>query len=107
MGDMEWELRNLPEAVKWWIKSVAVQVGSQYATDYVAFLYLSYVAEAIGIRTVCAKLRSWVDRLRPGQIRLDAQAANALYSVTDSKATPAMRYAIELLDQHYLSKREE
>jgi hypothetical protein len=48
-----------------------------------------------------------VDRLRPGQIRLDAQAANALYSATGSKATPAMRYAIELLDQHYLSRREE
>jgi hypothetical protein len=107
MGELEWELHNLPEAVKWWIKSIAVQVGSQYATDYVAFLNLSYVAEALRMRVVCSKLRSWVDRMRSGQLRLNAQAANALYSAVDSNEASAMRYAIELLDRHYLSKREE
>jgi HEAT repeat protein len=107
MAEMEWERHNLPEAVKWWIKSVALQVGSQYATDYVPFLYLSYVAEALGIQVACSKLRSWVDSIRSGQLRLDAQAANALYSATSSQGTAAIRRAIELLLKHYLSSREE
>jgi HEAT repeat protein len=107
MGDLEWERRDLPEAVKWWIKSVAVQVGSQYVTDYVAFLQLSYVAEALGIRVACSRLRSWVDRIRPGQLRLTAQAANELHLATSRQETPAMRLAIEMLEKHYLRNREE
>jgi HEAT repeat protein len=106
MGELEWERQNLSEAVKWWIKSAAVQVGAQYVTDYVAFLHLSYVADAVGMSAVCAKLRSWVDRLRSGQIRLNAQAANEIYLATNRQATPAVRLALELLDIHYLSNRE-
>ena len=107
LGDLEWERKNLPEAVKWWIKSVAVQVGSQYVTDYVAFLHLSYVAEALGIRVACSELRSWVDRIRSGQIRLNAEATNEFILATSRQETPAMRLAIELLEKHYLSKQEE
>jgi tetratricopeptide (TPR) repeat protein len=107
MGEMEWELQDLFEAVKWWIKSVAVQVGSQYATDYVAFLHLSYVAEALGIRSACLRLRSWVDRMSPGQIRLTAQAANEFYLTTSRQGTLAIRLAIEVLEKQYLSNREE
>jgi HEAT repeat protein len=103
MGEMEWERRNLPEAVKWWIKSVAVQVGSQYVTDYPAFLQLSYVAEALGLGDACSKLRSWVDRLRAGGVRLNAEAANPLYLATSRQGTRAMRVAVELLEKQYLS----
>jgi tetratricopeptide (TPR) repeat protein len=103
MGEMEWERRNLPEAVKWWIKSVAVQVGSQYATDYVPFLQLSYVAEALGLGDACSELRSWVDRLRAGGVRLNAEAANPLYLATSRQGTRAMRVAVELLEKQYLS----
>ncbi len=107
MGSMEWELYDLHGAVRWWIKSIAVQLGSQYVTDYDAFLCLSYVAEAVGMGAVCVKLRSWTDRLRSGQIRLNAQAANEIYVETNRQTTPAVRYAIELLDRHYLNNREE
>jgi len=107
MGSLEWELHDLHGAVLWWIKSIAVQLGSQYATDEDAFLCLSYVAEAIGMGAVCVKLRSWADRLRSGQIRLNTQAANEIYVEVNRQATPAVRFAIELLDRHYLSNREE
>jgi HEAT repeat protein len=107
MGELEWERRNLPEAVKWWIKSVAVQVGSQYATDYVAFLHLSYVAEALGLRTACSELRSWVDRLRSGQIRLTAEAENEFYLATIEQGAPPLQRAIERLEDHYLRSSEE
>jgi hypothetical protein len=82
-------------------------VGSQYATDYVAFLHLSYVAEALGIRSACLRLRSWVDRMSPGQIRLIAQAANEFYLTTSRQGTLAIRLAIEVLEKQYLSNREE
>ncbi len=107
LGDLEWEQKNLSEAVKWWIKSVAVQVGSQYVTDFPSFLSLSYVAEGLGIGLACSELRDWVDRLRSGQLRLNGQAANEFYAATRSQATPAMRLAIEMLEKQYLSQREE
>jgi hypothetical protein len=108
MGDVEWEVHDLHQAVKWWIKSIAIQLGSQSVTDDDGvFLSLSYVAEALGMIGVCSKLRSWADRLRLGQIRLNAQPANDIYLATSRQATPAMRLAIELLDKHYLNKLEE
>ncbi|NLI19946.1 MAG: molecular chaperone DnaK [Clostridiales bacterium] len=107
MGDVEWEVHDLHEAVKWWIKSIVVQLGSQYATDDDAFLYLSYVAETLGMIGVCLKLRSWVDRLRFGQIRLNAQSANDIYLATSRQETSAMRLAIELLDIYYLNEQKE
>jgi HEAT repeat protein len=105
LGDMEWEKQNLSEAVKWWIKSITVQLGSQYVTDYVAFLKLSYVAESFGIRLASLELRAWVDRLRSGQIRLNAQAANELYAATSRQGNPTMRLAIENLESHYLAEQ--
>jgi FMN phosphatase YigB (HAD superfamily) len=107
MGELEWKGRNLSEAAKWWIKSVAVQVGSQYATDYVAFLHLSYVAEALGLRTACSELRSWVDRLPCGRIRLTTDAENELYLATIEQGAPPLQRAIERLEQHYLRSPEE
>jgi HEAT repeat protein len=107
MGELEWGRRDLPEAVKWWIKSVAVQVGSQYATDYVAFLHLSYVAEALGFRSACSELRSWADRLRSGQIRLTTEAENEFYLATIEQGSPPLQRAIERLEEHYLRIPEE
>jgi len=103
MGEIEWELQHLSEAVKWWIRSAVVQVGSQYATHYVPFLHLSYVAEALGIPAACSQMRVWVDRIAGGQIELTAQAANAFYLAGDGQGTTSMRHAIELLYKHYLS----
>jgi hypothetical protein len=48
-----------------------------------------------------------VDRLRSGQIRLTARAANEIYLATSSQGTTSMRLAIELLDKHYLSDHNE
>ena len=106
MGALEWEQQDLSESVKWWTKAVAVQVGSRYVTDWVPFLDLSYVAEQLGIRSACLKLRTWVDRIRSGQLRLNADAANELYSATGIQATTSMRLAIELLEKNYLTDRK-
>jgi tetratricopeptide (TPR) repeat protein len=102
-GDMEWELGHLPEAVEWWIKSIVIQVGTKSLGNFVAFLQLSYVAEAAGLQDACSHLRQFVDRMRAGEIRLNADAANKLYSSTRSQGTASMKQAIDLLDREYLS----
>ena len=53
MGDIERELVNLQEAVKWWIKSIVIQVSTEKIDNYNSFLYLSYVAEKFGLDGVC------------------------------------------------------
>jgi tetratricopeptide (TPR) repeat protein len=102
-GDTEWELGNLPEAVKWWIISIVVQVSTENLDDFVSFLHLSYVAEQLGLGSACSRLRQFVDRIRIGQIRLNGDAANKLYIATRRQGTESMKRAIDLLDREYLS----
>lgn len=102
-GDTEWELGHLAEAVKWWIKSIVIQVGTKSLGNFVAFLQLSYVAEAAGLQGACSHLRRFVDRMRAGEIRLNADVANKLYSATRSQGTASMKQAIDLLDKEFLS----
>ncbi len=102
-GDTEWELDNLPEAVKWWIKSIVVQVSTENLDDFVSFLHLSYVAEQLGLGSACSRLRQFVDRIRIGQIRLNGDAANKLYAATRRQGTESMKRAIDLLDREYFS----
>jgi len=102
-GNIELDMNHLPEAVKWWIKSIVVQVSTQSLGNFVAFLHLSYVAEQLGLDSACSHLRQLVDRMRIGGIRLNAEPANKLYSTTRSQGTGSMKRAIEILDQEYLS----
>lgn len=104
MGDIEWELGNLLEAVKWWIKSIYVQVGYQNQPDnFGPFLYLSYVAEQLDLHKTSSHLRLYVDRIRPGQIRMNAEGANKIYATTKRQGSSSMKRAIELLDKECLS----
>jgi tetratricopeptide (TPR) repeat protein len=102
-GDTEWELGNLPEAVKWWVKSIVIQVSTKSLGNFAPFLQLSYVAEALGLQSACSRLRQFVDRMRPGEIRLNGDAANKLYLATRSQGTESMKRAIGLLDREFLS----
>jgi len=81
---------------------VVLQVGSQYATEYDPFLELSYVAEGFGIRIASMKLRSWVDSIRPGEVRLTAEAADRLLGATNGQGTLPLRLAIEMIEKQYL-----
>ncbi len=56
MADTEWEQGNLPEAVKWWLRSVMIQAGTKSLGDFASFLYLSYVAERSGLADTCSRL---------------------------------------------------
>jgi tetratricopeptide (TPR) repeat protein len=103
MGDTEWETGNLPEAVKWWIKNIVIQVSVHNLDDYVSFLHLSYVAEQLGLPVASSRLRQYVDRIRYGEIRLNPDAANKLYTGTRRQGTESMKRAIDLLDREYLS----
>jgi tetratricopeptide (TPR) repeat protein len=102
-GDMEWELGHLPEAVRWWIKSIVIQTSTNSLGNFVPFLQLSYVAEAAELQGACSHLRQFVDRMRAGEIRLNADVANKLYSATRAQGNASMKQAIDLLDSEYLS----
>jgi hypothetical protein len=102
-GDTEWYPGHLLKAVKWWINSIVIQVGTMNLGSYGAFLYVSYVAEALGLESACLHLRQFVDRIGTGGIRLNAGPANTLFMAARLLGSTSMKRAIDLLDREYLS----
>ncbi|HEY1389115.1 MAG TPA: hypothetical protein VGF38_11275 [Ktedonobacterales bacterium] len=102
MGDIEWQAGNLREAVPWWIKSIVLQASTEHPTEYGPFMYLSYVAEQLGLGGACSRLRDVVDSIRAGKIRLSSEGANPLYAATRREGADSMKQAIQILDSEYL-----
>jgi len=102
MGDTEWELGNLSEAVMWWTRSVIIQVGTKQLGEYSPFLNLSYVAKQLGLDNTCALLRQYVDKIEYGGIRLTGNAVNELYAATRRHGTESMKQVMDTLDRKYL-----
>ena len=67
------------------------------------FLYLAYIAEALGDSASSDRLLSEVDKIRPGQIRLDGTGQSKVFSKVSREGNDSMRRAIQLLCQNYLS----
>ena len=103
MGDLAWGQRDLPGAVHWWIRSVVIQASTDNLAEFAPFLMLSYVAEYLGLAGACAQLRRHVDRMSTGAPRLNADAANELYSEAQRQGTASIRQAIELLVAEHLA----
>jgi tetratricopeptide (TPR) repeat protein len=103
LGDIEFKSENLPEAVKWWIKSVIIQVCTNNLDNYSSFLNLSYIAEQFELMDTTSKLRQFVDAIEVGQIRLNSKASNEIYAITRAQGTKSMRQAIDILNKEYLS----
>jgi HEAT repeat protein len=109
MGELEFQAGNFSEAAKWWIKSVAVQVGTQHAHGWTPFLHLAYVAGGLGLGDASAHLLVWVDRIHSSHPRLIEVGANEIRRlverglVMERGSVPAVLRAVELLDREYLS----
>jgi tetratricopeptide (TPR) repeat protein len=103
MGDTEWELDGLPEAVKWWIRSVVIQISVGKIKLFTPFLYLASVAEQLGLGRTSSRLTQYADRTSSSEIRLDPDVVERLYADTRRQGTESMRRAIELLDREFLS----
>jgi hypothetical protein len=102
-GDLEWAAENLPEAVKWWIKSIIIQVKHQHYDGGSAFIYLSYIAEQIGLIDSYEKLRKYAFNIYGQQITLDEHVANKLRNATDTQGTESLKQAIVHLANNYLT----
>jgi len=103
-ANCKWSENKLGDAVKWWIKSVVLQISSNNIINDNPFLYLSYVSESLGLRSICAELRVFVDRLT-SMGRLNTTAIAKLYDATNLQGNPSMKKAIEVLSKEFLINR--
>jgi len=101
MGQVEWKARNAKEAVYWWAQAVHCRESIKDYADESPYLYLYYVAEALGLPDVAAALIERVDRIRYS-IRLNAAPAADLRDLFRQQATPAMRDVLAGLRGRYL-----
>lgn len=103
MADIYWELKDLNNAVKWWIRSAVLQLSSEFLYDYYPFLNLSYVAVGVGNQSVPVKLLDYVDRIQIGNIRLENNAANAIILGTQQGNCESMNLALVTLNNEFLN----
>ena len=99
MGETEWQLGNLNEAVYWW--SQALHCLSANPIDHNAYLLMSYVAEGIGLADFGQKLLSRVDSLKAGQIRLERTSAESLLRLVKNNKTDAIQKTLKDLQSKY------
>lgn len=72
LGDI-WKIhRDGRRALKWWIRSAVLQCESGAMDDYRPYMYLSYIAEELGMSDRARELIAATDRIR--SIRLDSAA---------------------------------
>ncbi len=76
---IELERSNVRDAVMWWIRSILLQLSIGDPTHEGPFLYLGYVAQAVGENTCRNSLFAIVDRLTPAG-RLGEAATGRLNS---------------------------
>jgi len=103
LATIEFESGSLAEAVRWWVKSAAAQMSIGQVDSFPPFLYLAYIAEALGDSASSNRLLSEVDKIRYGQIRLDATGQSKVFSKVSREGNDSMRRAIQLLCKNYLS----
>jgi hypothetical protein len=96
------EADDLVEAVKWWIKSCAIQLGGGRAEDASPFLNLAYVAEGLGLGVAKTQFLRQADAMDNRQVRLNDKGANERYRVTSAQGNASVKQAVSLLCSFYL-----
>lgn len=91
---------NLGHAVKWWIRSCAVQLDCRLSTDSFSLLNLAYIAEGLGLPQCQAPLLREAQLLQ--SIQFDAVGAEERYHLARTQGTVPMRKAIQLLCDFYI-----
>ena len=105
LGEVEWEARDLNSAVYWWAQGLHCQESlseSNYGDSVDSYLYLYYVAEALGLAECSEAFLMRVDTIRPGMIRLNTEAANDLLSLARSGKNPSIEKVLKELVQRYI-----
>lgn len=99
MGETEWQLRRINEAVYWW--SQALHCLSSNPIDYNAYLLLSCVAKGLGLTEFERALLARVDSIKIGQVRLDTTTAESLLHLVKVNRTEAMKKTLRELQAKY------
>jgi tetratricopeptide (TPR) repeat protein len=97
MGNIEFEWGNLSEAVRWWIKSIALQRRCTRVASWHSYVYLAGIAAALGEEDSSTQLLTTVDRQRPEKIRLNGEGRNRVALRVAREGNSAMRRAIRRL----------
>jgi tetratricopeptide (TPR) repeat protein len=103
LGNAERDLGNIQGAVYWWTQAVHCQQSIRTGDEYDPYLYLAYVADALGLNDVAGSLFSRVDRMRPGTVRLSPAAEDTLRArVKDGDSTSMTSVLRSLHKQYFL-----
>jgi len=99
LGKLAFEENNLSEAVKWWIRSCAIQaVGKRY-TDGFSFLNLATIAKYFGLNDCYSKLFDQSKKIM--NIVFDATGELQRASIVQKQGNNSIKQAIKLLCKDY------
>jgi hypothetical protein len=107
MGMIHLKVGELPDAVKWWIRSLVIRISSNELNDVEILIYLSYVAEGLELNSECLSLRKCADEINTSQIRLASEATNKLFGLARTCGSPSIKRAIALFVKEYIIPRTE
>ena len=101
LGEAAWKAGDLEDAVAWWARSVRSQEGLGATGEVGPYLYLHSVALGMGLYDVAGSLLDRIDRMRPGQIRLEESVAAELRRLAASRGGPEVSTLLrELTEPH-------
>jgi len=101
MGLLEFDRGSLHEAVRWWIRSILLQLRSGRMVDTNSFLYLSCVADSIGDKSSAAKLLTLSSGGANGALCLSNAESQKVTERVIEQGDSGITNAIEMLTSRY------
>jgi hypothetical protein len=103
MGMAKWKSGDLPEALKWWINCLVLQLNRGAYHDYELFLYLSIIADNFSLYSESSVLKHYANKTGSG-IEVIPQTIEKLSSQVSKQGTTSMKEALKMLIKEYLNK---
>jgi len=100
LGVTEFEAGTLRSAVKWWVRSCAAQLTIKKINSSTSFLYLAYIAKALGDDSQYSVL---MNEIPHGPIELNAEGQQLVISRVQSDGEEPILRAIQTLSQNFIS----
>jgi hypothetical protein len=100
MAMWEFDQNHLANAVRWWIKSCAIQLSIGKVKDGFPMLNLAYIAESLGLATCHTSLLKQAQLIQ--NILFDSVGAKQRYDLAHQQGEDAIKQAISLLCSFYL-----
>lgn len=107
LGLLEFNRGSLHEAVRWWIRSVLLQLRSGRVLDTFSFLYLSCVADSIGEKSSAAKLLTLSAGGPNGALCLSDEEKQKVTERVIEQGDSRITKAIEMLTSRYWNECPE